>query len=75
MRFRQWLRTELLYAVLFFGPMLILAWLTPMTVRLRSMIIVTLIFIAWRISENLLANYRARNREVENEQRFRRDTY
>jgi hypothetical protein len=63
-------RVEIICMALFFGPMVIIIWLTPLTITTTTLVVAPLAYVAMRAW-----NIRNRNRETNNEQRNRRNLY
>ena len=67
------LRTEILAVVMFFGPPLLIFRL--MGVSLAPVILMIVIYPILRLSQFLRSRYSLRNKEIEDEQRNRRNLY
>jgi hypothetical protein len=67
------LRAEILCLVSFFGPLLMVIWLSPLTLNPAALIVMALAYLIMRVSQNRWSRHKSR--EADNEQRFRRDAY
>lgn len=68
-------RVEIIAIAIVFGPTLLLVRLTPMTISWAGIAFMATVYISLRASQVLRTRYHAKNKEIENEQRARRDLY